>query len=221
MSSSHAGPPRKTAWARMRLWACGNEVGFGRRHRAGTGVLLDLCAMLKSLFAALTILHLLRSDLISCYDGYLYAPAFVIPAWFMQQQCDPTLELDTSLQLFTACIVLNQLTFLVTSFITHFNPCNILAHSRTRAALGYFLGLCSFLFGFCKIGIIVGITTTSEVKYPCIFPAPELTDRDNCYNKQFLVPSTFSVSNQDRASPCLCTFKIPPEGQRGTLGDGA
>jgi hypothetical protein len=74
------GGEKASSWQRARRTCCGGSLGAMYRH---SGIALDACAMLKSLFAAVSILHLLNPDQIaSCTDASVsVAPSISAPSW--------------------------------------------------------------------------------------------------------------------------------------------
>jgi hypothetical protein len=204
----------------LRRKCCGLSVGVLYRH---SGIALDACAMLKSLFAAISILHLLNPDQISsCEDAsvprYAQPPQFVAPSWIVFQACSPELFLGKARTLFTVGIVVNQITFAVTSILNHTRLGGMMSR-QTRSLAAYTLGLLSFVFGFCKILIIVSMSTIANFGFECPAERPsDIFTSIVCGDKSVYVDC--NVIGYPHLAPdgCLipscfeyCHYAIPPE----------
>jgi len=190
--------------------------------------LLDVFAMLKSLIAALSILSLLHDrSAIYCNDqsyGSNYNRlAVLVPSWYLRQECAPQLDNDGAKKLFVAFIVGNQITFAVTSVLLHSNLGGLKtnpARAKMRISIAYVLGVCSFIFGFCKMLLVVYMALIVSITYKCDFPTPLFVGSDgiHCSDKDVAVDpdrlpgvGTFPAFVLSNACRKNCHAQVPPE----------
>lgn len=155
--------------------------------------------MLKSLFAALSILHLIDANNLIQTNQNRITP----PNWYTLQQCKPMVNIDSRVTLFQIAIGLNQLTFALTSLLNHTRLGAKLSRPH-RIMSAYILGFCSFVFGFGKVLLLATIPITAKISFPC----PESTFIEHeCNSKQFFYDDGF----QQTYSCNIFTINVPTE----------
>jgi hypothetical protein len=173
-------------------------------------------------FAAIAcggLLSLLLSRLVLFRSTYGTDPKWgpvnlVIPGSFILSACAPSLDVADVVSLFKVSIVLNQLTFAATSFLTHVNPRNILAKRSTRALCAYILGTCSFVFGAGKVVLVAVVPLLGHLEFPCPSGAASEFSSKRCSDTQVPVPaSLMHTSESFLLSSCAhpCGFTVPIE----------
>jgi hypothetical protein len=119
--------------------------------------------------------------------------------------------------LFTIGIVFNQLAFATTSILNHTRLGGLMSR-QTRSIAAYTLGLCSFLFGFCKILIIISLSTIASFGFQCPSASPSaIFVSEVCSDTTPYVDcELMGFSNQDNTCKILscrgsCSYQIPME----------
>lgn len=132
------------------------------------------------------------------------------------QTCQPELTLGQAHLLFTLGIIANQLTFATTSILNHTRLGGMMSRNA-RSIAAYALALCSFLFGFCKILIVVSLTTIADFGFVCPTTAPSsLFTSSVCSEKSAYVDCTImggSTEDICEITQCSrsCSYQVPIE----------